>query len=166
LERRKHWLRTGDTKAKQDWVDGVKRVVTQLRETAKEDRAEAVAAGSVEGQQALRVREIQAHEANAAASKRTADALEAQGEDLRVIRRCLTNMNDVLTTGSSESTAALVVIAVSVCSTCVKPSLTPVGRSKVDVGCVLYIPSGRSRGGCGSGACPGGDGRASAGKGG
>ena len=50
----------------------------RLHESAKEDRAETAAAGLVQGQHVLRIREIQALEASAPAAKRTADALEAQ----------------------------------------------------------------------------------------
>ena len=56
--------------------------MVELRETGKETKAEAAAASSLEGQNMLRIREIQALEASAEAAKRAADALGAQGDYL------------------------------------------------------------------------------------
>jgi hypothetical protein len=113
-------LRTRSEESKKQFLDGVGRVVIRLRETSKEDKAEAVAAGSVEGQNALRIREIQALEASAAAAKRTADAMEEQAGELRIIRRCLLS----LASDQSKSSGALAGIAVSMRPSCDLPVLT------------------------------------------
>jgi hypothetical protein len=86
---RKRWLATLAEQDKRAFQGAVDRIVIQLREDGKSTKAEMAAAGSVEGQNLLRIREVEALEAGAAASKRTADAMETQGKELREIRQCL-----------------------------------------------------------------------------
>jgi uncharacterized protein YyaL (SSP411 family) len=89
MDLRKRWLSTLAEMDKRAFRDAINKIVNQLREEGKSSRAEVAAAGSMEGQNVLRIREIEALEASAASSKRTADALETQGRELREIRQCL-----------------------------------------------------------------------------
>jgi len=86
---RRRWVDTCAEEDKRAFRAAVDKIIVQLREEGKSTKAEVAAAGSVEGQNLLRIREVEALEAGAAASKRTADALTAHGEELRAIRRCL-----------------------------------------------------------------------------
>ena len=106
------------------YINIIKKIVIRLHKTAKKDRVEITVIDSVEGQQALRIREIQALEACAAAAKRTADALEAQGDDIRVIKRCLVGANNSHTEDSGKSAEALLAIAVSMQLSCAMSLLT------------------------------------------
>jgi hypothetical protein len=106
MAHRKRWISSLDAADKRKFLEGVNKIVVQLRESGKEMKAEVAAAGSVEGQNLLRIREVQALEASAAAAKRTADALEAQGDDLRAIRRCLVGIKESVSRPALEGRPA------------------------------------------------------------